>query len=115
MAILSPVAYVALEISSNIALRKKYSDSTSIAGKCVVNGVSFMQSAHESNNSIIVEESSALMLDVNYSSYPFITLSDTTLGSIISGLTFNSKNITKTIGVVKASNASKARVGQKGF
>ncbi|KAI1067521.1 hypothetical protein LB506_004333 [Fusarium annulatum] len=68
-----------------------------------------MQSAHESNNSIIVEESSALMLDVNHSSYPFITLSDTTLGSIISGLTFNSKNITKTIGVVKASNASKAR------
>ncbi|KAG4256187.1 hypothetical protein FPRO03_05135 [Fusarium proliferatum] len=58
-----------------------------------------MQSAHESNNSIIVEESSALMLDVTYSSYPFITLSDTTLGSIISGLTFNSKNITKTIGV----------------
>lgn len=109
---MSPVAYVALEISSNIALRKKYSDSASIAGKCVVNGVSFMQSAHESNNSTIVEESSALMLDVTYNSYPFITSSDTTLGSIISGLTFNSKNITETIGVVKA---SKARVGQKGF
>ncbi|KLO91587.1 Uncharacterized protein Y057_815 [Fusarium fujikuroi] len=42
-------------------------------------------------------------------SYPFITLPDTTLGSIISGLTFNSKNITETIGVVKASKASKAR------
>ncbi|KAI1039918.1 hypothetical protein LB505_007125 [Fusarium chuoi] len=95
-----------------MALRKKYSDSTSIAGKWVVNGVSFMQSAHESKNSIIVEESSALMLDVPYSPYPLITSSDTTLGSIISCLTFNSKNITETIGAVKASEAS---VWQKGF
>ncbi|KAG7418103.1 Adenylosuccinate synthetase [Fusarium oxysporum f. sp. rapae] len=74
-------------------------------GKYAVNGASFMQSAQESNKNIMVEGANALMLDVNYSSYPLITSSNTTLGSIISGITLNSKNITGTIGVVKACTA----------
>lgn len=63
----------------------------------------------------------ALMLDVDYGSYPvslrqldlvacasthdqqqFVTSSSTTLAGIIGGLTLNPKNITETVGVVKA-------------
>ncbi|EXM06670.1 P-loop containing nucleoside triphosphate hydrolase protein [Fusarium oxysporum II5] len=66
-----------------------------------------MQSVQERKN-IIVEAANALMLDVNCSSYPLITSSNTTLVSIISGLTLNPKNIIETIGIVKACTA---RVG----
>ncbi|ENH68476.1 Adenylosuccinate synthetase, partial [Fusarium oxysporum f. sp. cubense race 1] len=79
--------------------------------KYAVDGVSFMQSVQERKN-IIVEAANALMLDVNCSSYPLITSSNTTLVSIISGLTLNPKNIIETIGIVKACTA---RVGQGAF
>ncbi|KAF4437450.1 adenylosuccinate synthetase [Fusarium acutatum] len=52
------------------------------------------------------------MLDVIYSPYPFIDSSNTTLGSIISGLTLDSMSITETIGVVKACTG---RIGQGVF
>lgn len=70
--------------------------------KYVVDGVSFMRSAQESNANIVIEGANALMLDVDYGSYPFVTSSSTTLAGIIGGLTLNPKNITETVGVVKA-------------
>jgi adenylosuccinate synthase len=76
-----------------------------------VDGVTFMQS-QERNMNIIVEGANTLMLDVNYGSYPFVTSSNTTLGGIITGLALNPKNITETIGVVKAYTT---HVGQGAF
>ncbi|KAL7930813.1 Adenylosuccinate synthetase [Trichoderma chlorosporum] len=80
--------------------------------KYVVDGVSFIRSAQESNSNIIVEGANALMLDINYGSYPFVTSSNTTLGGIIDGLALNPKNLTEVIGVVKAYTT---RVGQGAF
>ncbi|OAR00174.1 hypothetical protein LLEC1_07416 [Akanthomyces lecanii] len=70
--------------------------------KYVVDGVSFMTSAQQSGKTIVVEGANALMLDVDYGSYPFVTSSSTTFAGIIGGLTLNPKNITETVGVVKA-------------
>ncbi|KAF4951289.1 hypothetical protein FSARC_12956 [Fusarium sarcochroum] len=70
--------------------------------KYVVDGVAFMRSAQQSNTKIGIEGANALMLDVDYGSYPFVTSSNTTLAGIIGGLTLNPKNITETVGVVKA-------------
>ena len=69
------------------------------------------------------------MLDVDYGSYPvsfcrsgllfctktyeqlqFVTSSSTTLAGIIGGLTLNPKNITETVGVVKACKSIALRV-----
>ncbi|KAF9767821.1 hypothetical protein IL306_014949 [Fusarium sp. DS 682] len=97
------------DIEEELARFAEYRDKLE---KYAVDGVSFMQSAQESNKNIIVEGANALMLDVNYGSYPFVTSSNTTLGGIISGLTLNPKNITETIGVVKAYTT---RVGQGAF
>jgi adenylosuccinate synthase len=80
--------------------------------KFAVDGVSFMKAAQEDNKNIIVEGANALMLDIKYGSYPFVTSSNTTIGGIIGGLTLNPKNITETIGVVKAYTT---RVGQGAF
>ncbi|KAK3191272.1 Adenylosuccinate synthase [Lecanicillium sp. MT-2017a] len=89
--------------------------------KYAVDAVSFIRSAQESNKNIVVEGANsttgkgietrhfclspfeqALMLDLSYGSYPFVTSSDTTLAGIIGGLALNPKNITDVIGVVKA-------------
>ncbi|KAM0439763.1 hypothetical protein ACHAPT_000858 [Fusarium lateritium] len=80
--------------------------------KYVVDGVSFMRSAQQSNTKIVIEGANALMLDVDYGSYPFVTSSSTTLAGIIGGLTLNPKNITETVGVVKAYTT---RVGSGAF
>ncbi|KAF4961294.1 hypothetical protein FGADI_312 [Fusarium gaditjirri] len=80
--------------------------------KYVVDGVAFMRSAQESNMKIVVEGANALMLDVDYGSYPFVTSSSTTLAGIIGGLALNPKNITETVGVVKAYTT---RVGAGAF
>jgi adenylosuccinate synthase len=60
----------------------------------------------------VIEGANALMLDVDYGSYPFVTSSSTTLAGIIGGLTLNPKNITETVGVVKAYTT---RVGSGAF
>ncbi|KAI0205770.1 Adenylosuccinate synthetase [Astrocystis sublimbata] len=80
--------------------------------KYAVDGVTFMRSAQESNTNILVEGANALMLDIDYGSYPFVTSSNTTLAGIIGGLTLNPKNLTEIIGVVKAYTT---RVGQGAF
>nr|RBQ88276.1 hypothetical protein FVER53263_20518 [Fusarium verticillioides] len=80
--------------------------------KYVVDGVAFMKSAQESNMKIVAEGANALMLDVDYGSYPFVTSSSTTLAGIIGGLALNPKNITETVGVVKAYTT---RVGAGAF
>ncbi|KAE9994380.1 hypothetical protein EG327_010820 [Venturia inaequalis] len=80
--------------------------------KYVVDGVSFMTSAQQSDAKIVVEGANALMLDIDYGSYPFVTSSSTTLAGIIGGLTLNPKNITETVGVVKAYTT---RVGSGAF
>lgn len=80
--------------------------------KYAVDGVAFIRSAQESNKNIVVEGANALMLDIDYGSYPYVTSSNTTLSGIIGGLALNPKNLTDVIGVVKAYTT---RVGQGAF
>ncbi|KAH7162398.1 Adenylosuccinate synthetase [Dactylonectria estremocensis] len=80
--------------------------------KYAVDGVAFMQSAQQSNMNIVVEGANALMLDIDYGSYPYVTSSSCTIAGIIGGLALNPKNLTETIGVVKAYTT---RVGQGAF
>ncbi|KKY38505.1 putative adenylosuccinate synthetase [Diaporthe ampelina] len=87
------------DIKAELARFEEYRETMR---KYVVDGVSFMTSAQQSDTKIVVEGANALMLDVDYGSYPFVTSSSTTLAGIIGGLTLNPKNITETVGVVKA-------------
>ncbi|KAH8781388.1 adenylosuccinate synthetase [Diaporthe sp. PMI_573] len=87
------------DIEAELARFEEYRE---MMRKYVVDGVSFMTSAQQSDTKIVVEGANALMLDVDYGSYPFVTSSSTTLAGIIGGLTLNPKNIAETVGVVKA-------------
>jgi adenylosuccinate synthase len=68
----------------------------------VVDAVEFMNGAQESQANILVEGSQALMLDIDYGTYPHVTSSNTCLGGTISGLGLRRRNIKEVIGVVKA-------------
>jgi adenylosuccinate synthase len=68
----------------------------------VVDQVPLLQSAKEKNAKILVEGANALMLDIDYGTYPFVTSSNTGLGGVITGLTLGWRSIKDVIGVVKA-------------
>lgn len=54
------------------------------------------------SKNILVEGANALMLDVDYGTYPYVTSSNTGLGGAITGLALNPTKIKEVIGVVKA-------------
>jgi adenylosuccinate synthase len=68
----------------------------------VVDAVPFMQSAVASKKKILVEGANALMLDIDYGTYPYVTSSNTGIGGVITGLAISPFNIKNIIGVVKA-------------
>ena len=51
---------------------------------------------------MLVEGANALMLDIDFGTYPFVTLSSTSVGGLCMGLGIPPKMIGKSIGVVKA-------------
>lgn len=51
---------------------------------------------------MLVEGANALMLDIDFGTYPFVTSSSTSVGGVCTGLGIPPKLIGKAIGVVKA-------------
>ncbi|KXX79064.1 Adenylosuccinate synthetase [Madurella mycetomatis] len=59
----------------------------------VVDAVNYMQTAQASGVDILIEGANALMLDIDYGTYPFVTSSNTGLGGVITGLAVNPRKI----------------------
>lgn len=68
----------------------------------VVDAVKFIKDAQDQNRKILIEGANALMLDVDYGTYPYVTSSNPCLGGIITGLAINPRKIETIVGVVKA-------------
>lgn len=68
----------------------------------VVDAVTFVNDAQNRNARVLIEGSQALMLDVNYGTYPFVTSSNTGLGGVVTGLGLNPTKFGQIIGIVKA-------------
>lgn len=68
----------------------------------VVDGVSFMHDALAQNKRILVEGANALMLDLDFGTYPFVTSSATGIGGVCTGLGLPPRAIGETYGVIKA-------------
>ncbi|KAH8792564.1 Adenylosuccinate synthetase [Hyaloscypha finlandica] len=71
-------------------------------GNYVVDQVPLMKSAQDSNLPILVEGANALMLDLDFGTYPYVTSSNTGLGGVFTGLALNPTKVKSIIGVVKA-------------
>ncbi|OAK95279.1 Adenylosuccinate synthetase [Phaeosphaeriaceae sp. SRC1lsM3a] len=68
----------------------------------VVDQIPLLASAKAKNANILVEGANALMLDIDYGTYPFVTSSNTGLGGVLTGLTLGWRSLREVIGVVKA-------------
>lgn len=64
--------------------------------------MTFIHQAVADKKRILVEGANALMLDLDFGTYPFVTSSSTGIGGVITGLGIPPSLIGETIGVVKA-------------
>lgn len=94
-----------------LAQWKHYRDILVDAG-CIVDTVSMINLALEKGQRVLAEGANALMLDVDYGTYPYVTSSSTSVGGICTGMGVSPDKIETTIGVVKAYTT---RVGEGPF
>ncbi|KAL2201070.1 Adenylosuccinate synthetase [Corynascus similis CBS 632.67] len=87
------------DVEEEIARFREY---RGMLGEFVVDAVNYMHAAQAKGVDILIEGANALMLDIDYGTYPFVTSSNTGLGGIITGLAINPRRINEIIGVAKA-------------
>ena len=68
----------------------------------VIDEVPLLRSAKAAKSKILVEGAQAIMLDIGFGTYPFVTSSNCSVGGIIAGLSLDWRSIKEVIGVVKA-------------
>lgn len=78
----------------------------------VVDSVVFMHDAIKQKKKILVEGANALMLDIDFGTYPYVTSSSTGIGGVLTGLGIPPNHINNVYGVVKAYTT---RVGEGPF
>lgn len=82
---------------------KKFQEWREMLRPFCINAVTFMENAQDdASKKILVEGANALMLDVDYGTYPFVTSSNTDIGGAIKGLALSPFKLKEIIGVVKA-------------
>ncbi|EFQ88088.1 hypothetical protein PTT_16160 [Pyrenophora teres f. teres 0-1] len=80
----------------------RYKELRSKLAPYVIDQIPLLASAKEKKAKILVEGANALMLDIDYGTYPFVTSSNTGLGGVITGLNLGWRSLREVIGVVKA-------------
>ena len=68
----------------------------------VLDSVVYLHKALAEGKKVLVEGANALMLDIDFGTFPYVTSSSTTIGGVCTGLGIPPKMIGKTIGVIKA-------------
>ncbi|KAG7697736.1 hypothetical protein KL930_000209 [Ogataea haglerorum] len=90
----------------------KYKDLREKIKPFVVDSVQFMHEALEKKKKILIEGANALMLDIDFGTYPYVTSSNTGIGGVLTGLGIPPQSIKNIYGVVKAYTT---RVGEGPF
>ncbi|KAF2433354.1 adenylosuccinate synthetase-like protein [Tothia fuscella] len=68
----------------------------------VIDEVPLLRSAKQQKAKILVEGAQAIMLDISFGTYPYVTSSNCSVGGILAGLSLDWRSIKEVIGVVKA-------------
>ncbi|KAG7879877.1 hypothetical protein KL905_001370 [Ogataea polymorpha] len=90
----------------------KYKDLREKIKPFVVDSVQFMHEALKKKKKILIEGANALMLDIDFGTYPYVTSSNTGIGGVLTGLGIPPQSIKNIYGVVKAYTT---RVGEGPF
>jgi len=78
----------------------------------IVDGVLFINEALRQNKKILIEGANAVMLDIDFGTYPYVTSSSASIGGVCTGLGIPPKYLTNIVGIVKAYTT---RVGEGPF
>jgi len=78
----------------------------------IIDSVTYMNNAFRAGKKILIESANAIMLDVDFGTYPYVTSSNPTIGGACTGLGLPPKALESTIGIVKAYST---RVGEGPF
>lgn len=97
------------DFEGELARYEKYRD---LVRPFVVDSVEFMHNAIAEDKKILVEGANALMLDLDFGTYPYVTSSATGIGGVLTGLGVPPRAIRNVYGVVKAYTT---RVGEGPF
>ena len=81
---------------------EKYKQLAERVKPYVVDSVKYVHDAIASGKRVLVEGANALMLDIDFGTYPYVTSSNTGVGGVCTGLGIPPRKIEKVIGVVKA-------------
>lgn len=90
----------------------KYEKYRELLRPHVVDSIDFMHKAIAENKKVLVEGANALMLDIDFGTYPYVTSSSTGIGGVCTGLGIPPKAVNNIYGVVKAYTS---RVGEGPF
>merc|ERR1712227_750943 len=100
-----------VDMDAELAELKPLRDILVDAG-CIQDTVSVINKALAEGKRVLAEGANALMLDVDYGTYPYVTSSSTGIGGVLTGLGIPPKTIRNIYGVVKAYTT---RVGEGPF
>ncbi len=87
------------DIEAELTKYKKYKEQLK---PFVIDSIPFIHKAIASNKKVLIEGASALLLDIDFGTYPFVTSSNTGIGGVLTGLGLPPQAINETFGVVKA-------------
>lgn len=77
------------DVEEDLALSKEFRVSLA---PFVIDAVEFMRGAQENQAKNLVEGGQALMLDIEFGTYPYVTSSSTGLGGIVTGLALRQRH-----------------------
>lgn len=81
---------------------KRYDEWRPRLAEYVIDQVPFVQNAERSNTPMLVEGANALLLDIDWGTYPMVTSSNTGIGGVFTGLAISPFKLKEVVGVVKA-------------
>lgn len=87
------------DLKAEIERYKKYRE---LIRPYVIDSIPFMHKALAQKKRILIEGANALMLDIDFGTYPYVTSSNTGIGGVLTGLGIPPQVIKNIYGVVKA-------------
>jgi len=99
----------AMDFDTILADFKEYADKIKHR---IIDSVPMINEALDTNKMVMFEGAQAMMLDINFGTYPYVTSSSPTTGGVTTGVGVSPRKIDRAIGVMKAYTT---RVGEGPF
>lgn len=91
---------------------ERFKEYSEIFKPLIIDTTSYIHKSYNNNKKILVEGANAVMLDIDFGTYPYVTSSSPSIGGVFTGIGINHKMLGNVYGVVKAYTT---RVGEGPF